>query len=452
MTPKTELFSVSFLYLPSKIRLQPMSTQQSVVARPRNIHETGLSFDFIADLICKHLHVHGVADLHQLSKQIALSGTILEAILDGLRKKNLVEILAASHNSAGERYALTDKGRSEALFALSRSGYTGPAPVPIEQYKKVVLAQSVQHCKITRSDVLTAFKEVTIQHTILDQLGPAMHSGRAVMIYGLPGTGKTYICKKLTRLLGDSVFLPYAISVGESVVQFYDPLVHEQIAESNDNLNVHLHQGYDPRFLKCRRPVAVSGGELTLDMLEIDHDKNSRLSQAPLQLKANNGMYIIDDLGRQRVAPVDLFNRWIVPLEEKHDYLTLDTGKRVQVPFDVILFFSANINPADLMDEAFLRRLGYKIKFPPLNEPEYREIWDLYAREMNISYTEGLVDELLARYKREGRPLLPCQPRDLLGLISDQCQYAGDTGIATSARLHTAWDTYFINLDFAKVD
>lgn len=426
--------------------------QLSIARRPRNLAETGLSFDFVADLICKHLHVHGVADLHRLSKQIALSGTILETVLDGLRKKNLVEVLAASHSSTGERFALTDKGRNEALFALTRSGYTGPAPVPIEQYKKVVLAQSVQHCKITRANVLTAFKDVTVKQTVLDQLGPAMHSGRAVMIYGLPGTGKTYICKKLTRLLGEAVFIPYAICVGDSIVQLYDPIIHQLIDEESDNLNVNLHHGYDPRFLKCARPVAVSGGELTLEMLEIEHDRNSRLSQAPLQLKANNGMYIIDDLGRQRVSAVDLFNRWIVPLEEKHDYLSLDTGKRVQVPFDVILLFSANINPADLMDEAFLRRLGYKIKFSPLNETEYREIWDLYAKDLKIEYTESLLNELLARYRQEMRPLLPCQPRDLLGLISDQCQYAGETGVASSQKLHTAWDTYFINLDFAKVD
>lgn len=426
--------------------------QRSAVSRPRNLAETGLSFDFVADLVCKHLHVHGIADLHRLSSQMALSGTILESVLETLRQKSLVEILAASHRSAGERYALTDKGRSEALFALTRSGYTGPAPVPIEQYRKVVSEQSVQHCKITRADVLTAFEGVTVKQALLDQLGPAMHSGRAVMIYGLPGTGKTYICKKLTRLLGEAVFIPYAICVGESVVQLYDPVIHQAVEEESDNLNVHLHQGYDPRFIKCLRPVAVSGGELTLDMLEIEHDRTSRLSQAPLQLKANNGMYIIDDLGRQRVSPVDLFNRWIVPLEEKHDYLSLDTGKRVQVPFDVILLFSANINPADLMDEAFLRRLGYKIKFAPLNENEYKEVWDLYAKQLNIEYTEQLLQDLLARYRQEMRPLLPCHPRDLLGLISDQCQYAGEAGVATSKRLHSAWDTYFINLDFAKVD
>ncbi len=432
--------------------MNAVDTHATIIPRPRNLKETGLSDDFVADLVCKHLYVNGVCDLHQLSKNTALNGNLLETVLEPLRKKNCIEILAASHSSTGERYALTDKGRNEALLALNRNGYTGPAPVPIAQYRKVVATQSVHGCKITREDVLENFKSTTVDPNLLDQLGPAMHSGRAIMIYGLPGTGKTYICKKLTSLLGDVIFLPFAISIGESVIQLYDPVIHQAIEEKNEDVKVHLHQGYDKRYIKCKRPVAISGGELTLDMLEIEHDKNTRLSQAPLQLKANNGMYIIDDLGRQRVPPVELFNRWIIPLEEKHDYLTMETGKRVQFPFDVILLFSANINPIDLADEAFLRRIGYKIKFAPVNETEYKEIWDLYAREFEVEYSAELVEELLERYRKERRPLLPCQPRDLLGLISDQCQYAGEKGLATPKRLHSAWDAYFINLENARVD
>ena len=427
-------------------------TRHSFAPRPRNIGETGLSHEFIETLVCKHLHVNGVADLHELSGTIALSGTILETILESLRKENKVEILAANHSSTGTRYTLTDKGRTEAIAALNKSGYTGPAPVSIEHYRTVVRAQSVQNCQITRNDVQEAFKDTTVDPKLLDQLGPAMHSGRAIMIYGLPGTGKTYICKRLTRLLGESIYIPYAISVGESVVQLYDPVIHRPMHSDDTSPSMHLHQGYDPRFVECYRPVAISGGELTLDMLEVDHDKNTRLSQAPLQLKANNGMYIIDDLGRQRVPVVDLFNRWIVPLEEKHDYLSLDTGKRFQVPFDVILLFSANINPTDLADDAFLRRIGYKIKFAPVTEREYKEIWALYTKELRIECPDNLLDELFIRYKQENRPLLPCHPRDLLGLISDQCQYAGDSGLATSERLNQAWNTYFINLDNARVD
>ena len=422
------------------------------VPRPRSIEETGLSHDFIANLICKHLHVNGTHDLQQLSEQLALSGNILETILDSLRKEDHVEIKAASNVSTGIRFTLTDKGTSLSLKLLIKNGYVGIAPVPLEQYKKVVNAQSVSNCHITKEDVHKAFNDTTINQALLDQLGPAMHSGRAIMIYGLPGTGKTYICKRLTRLLGDSVFIPSAITVGESIVQLFDPVIHHPIDENDDKASVHLHVGYDPRFIKCYRPVAISGGELTLDMLEIDHDRTTRQSQAPLQLKANNGMYIIDDLGRQRVPVIDLFNRWIVPLEERHDYLTLDTGKRFQVPFDVILIFSANINPIDLADDAFLRRLGYKIKFAPINKADYEEIWDLYCKDLNINCPKTILEHVFSLYNEQKKPLLPCHPRDLLGLISDQCQYAGDTGNATLERLKLAWDSYFINLDNERVD
>lgn len=419
--------------------------------RPRTIEETGLTFDFIASLICKHLHVNGIADLYQLSENVALAGNILEIVLDDLRKHGRVEILAASHTSKGSRYALTDKGVAEALVALNKSGYTGPAPVPIQQYRNAVKAQSVKNCKITRADVQKAFLDITVEPHLLDQLGPALHSGRAIMIYGHAGTGKTYICKRLTRLLGEEIYIPYAISVGESVVQLYDPVIHTQIKEEGEKSNPHILQGVDPRYLKCLRPTAVSGGELTLDMLEIDHDKATRLSQAPLQLKANNGMYIIDDLGRQRVPPIDLFNRWIVPLEEKHDYLSLDTGKRVQIPFDVILIFSSNINPVDLADEAFLRRLGYKIRFAPVNKEQYVQIWHQYAKELQLNCPDSLLDGIFERYQKEHRPLLPCHPRDLLGIVRDQCEYEGDPALATKEKLQIAWDTYFINLDNARI-
>jgi len=427
-------------------------TRHAFIPRPRNIAETGLSADFLGALVLKHLHVNGVADLLTLSENIALSGTIVETLLDGLRKKNQVEVLAASHNSRGERYSISDKGVVEALTALTRSGYTGPAPVPIELYRKAVAAQSVKNNKITQEAVKRAFQDTTINPTLLDYLGPALHSGRAIMIYGLPGTGKTYICKRLARLLGSSVYIPYAVSVGESIIQVFDPALHRLDRDTTNTTSFQLNQGADPRFVKCQRPVAISGGELTLDMLEIDHDKSTRLSQAPLQLKANNGMYIIDDLGRQRVHPIDLFNRWIVPLEEKHDYLSLDTGKRVQFPFDVILIFSANINPIELADEAFLRRIGYKIKFAPVNQTEYKAIWHLNANELNLECPDTLVDELFERYRRENRPLLPCHPRDLLGIVRDQCQYHDVSSLVTSELLGVAWDTYFINLENTRID
>lgn len=430
----------------------PDSFQQAIAPRPRTIEETGLSGDFLATLTLKHLQVNGVADLSQLSEHMALSGCILETVLIGLRKHNLVEALFASQASQGERYALTDKGVAEALLALNKSGYAGHAPVPLKQYSQVVQAQSIQNSNITRTEVHKVFRDTIIDPQLLDQLGPALHSGRAIMIYGLAGTGKTYICKRLANLLGAPVLLPYAISAGESIIRLYDPALHRPINAGTDQLSVHLDQGTDPRFIRCQRPVAISGGELTLNMLEIDHDKNVHVSEAPLQLKANNGMYIIDDLGRQRVSPVELFNRWIVPLEEKHDYLSMETGRRVQLPFDVILIFSTNLNPAELADDAFLRRLGYKIKFAPINQDRYLAIWRDYAQELQLACPDNLLDAIFERYHQEERPLLPCQPRDLLGIVKDQCEYEGVARTATAEKLHLAWNTYFVNPDIARID
>ena len=430
-----------------------MPSLNNFALRPRNIDETGLSSELIGSLICKHLYAEGLLDLQQLSNKTALNGNVLEAVLGELRKKNWLEILAASYSSDGERYKLTDKGLIETLSIIqNKSGYIGPAPVPLEQYIQVVEAQTVQNAKITREDVQKTFQHITIDPQLLDQLGPAMHSGRAIMIYGLPGTGKTFICKRLANLLGDSVLLPYALVIDDNIIQFYDPSLHRLAKNIAAPLSTNLQQGTDPRYIKCQRPVAISGGELTLEMLEINHDKSARLSEAPMQLKANNGMYIIDDLGRQRVSPNDLFNRWIIPLEEKLDYLSLNNGKRVKIPFDVILIFSANINPIELADDAFLRRLGYKIRFSPINEAQFETIWRTDANTLKIDYSDNLFEIIFARHKRENRPLVPCLPKDLLGLISDQCKYEGADRVATEKRFNMAWDTYFINIETARID
>ncbi len=422
--------------------------RHSFAPRPRNIIETGLSSDLISSLICKLIYADSILDLQQLSDKIALSGNIVEVILDELRKKNWIEILAASYSSDGERYKLTDKGLTETLSIIqNKSGYIGPAPVPLEQYIRVVQAQTIQNAKITRDDVHKTFEHITIDPQLLDQLGPAMHSGRAIMIYGLPGTGKTFICKRLANLLGDSVLLPYALSIDENIIQFYDPSLHRLAKIPAAPITTNLQQGADPRYIKCQRPVAISGGELTLEMLEINHDLSARISEAPMQLKANNGMYIIDDLGRQRVSPNDLFNRWIIPLEEKQDYLSLNNGKRVKIPFDVILIFSANINPLTLADDAFLRRLGYKIRFSPINEAQFAAIWTADALALNIDSPASLFELIFARHKQENRPLVPCLPKDLLGLINDQCKYQGVAKVATEERLNIAWETYFINIE-----
>ena len=445
-----------------------------VAPRPRTLAETGLDLHFLAELLVKHLHAGGVLTLGQLSERLALAGSILETVLGFLRKESRVEILGGASGGAELRYALTDRGRNGALEGLLRSGYIGPAPVPLEAYTEVARAQSVRHSVITKAAMREAFRGVVIREALLDQFGPALHSGRAIFVYGPPGTGKTYISQRLAGLLGDAVLVPHAIITGDVVIQIFDPVLHQPVAEEPPQpAHATLHDGHDPRYLLCRRPAVLTGGELTLDMLELQYDPDHKRYRAPLQLKATNGLYLIDDLGRQRVAPVDLLNRWIVPMDTGMDYLTLGSGQRFSVLFDVVLVFSTNLNPLDLADEAFLRRLGYKIRFEAMDPFEYEEVWRQVCVQLGIAFDAGMlryvlehfyagklaplpsvddfVDQAFWRgeslYVRGRVPLLPCHPRDLLGLVADHCRYHGEPVRVTPENLAFAWNTYFIRLN-----
>jgi hypothetical protein len=295
-----------------------------------------------------------------------------------------------------------------------------------------------------------AFAGVVLREELLDQFGPAMNSGRAIMIYGPAGTGKTYISQRLIRLFHDAVWIPHAIAINETVVEIFDPQVHKPLPIEAGPRSLRMDQGVDRRLLRCRRPIIITGGELTLDMLDIRFDPYTRLYQAPLQLKASNGIFIIDDLGRQRVAPVDLFNRWIVPMEEKTDYLNLGGGRHCEIPFDLVLVFSTNLNPLQLADEAFLRRIGYKLHFGYLQPDEYERIWQQECEKLGIPYDPELAAYAIERLHRpENMPLLPCHPRDLLGMALDYQRYQGadDWQTLSPKTLIWAWRNYFVSLE-----
>jgi hypothetical protein len=409
--------------------------------------ETGLSRNMLEELLAKHLYDAGVLDLQALVGRTALAGPVLEEVLALLRANQYVEVRGKSELSVGLRYGLTDRGRALAIEALGRNGYLGPAPIPIAQYAALVRAQSVHSHEITREQMREAFSDIVLRDSLLDELGPAVHSGRPIFIYGPPGTGKTYIGQRLARLLGTPVLIPHAIAVDESTVQIFDPIVHEPV-ESSGAPSLMLQKGFDPRLVLCQRPAIVTGGELTLDMLEVRYSRETRVHHAPLQLKATNGIYLIDDLGRQRVAPVDLFNRWIVPLENRQDFLSLGSGKRFPVPFDVVLVFSTNLNPVDLADDAFLRRIGHKIHFGPVSSADYGAIWQQVCAERGIAFDATLLEFALKElHGRHRVALLPCHPRDLIGMALDQARYEGGTDRITAAMLSTAWKNYFVNLD-----
>ena len=420
----------------------------ALAPRPKSIGATGLGLSLLADLLEKHLFEAGVATLAALAKRCALAGSIVEEVLSFLRKEGRIEVRSAG-GSEGEgmlRYALTQGGRSSAQGAFQRSGYVGPAPVPLDRYTDIVNAQSVRNRLVTRESMRAAFADVVLDEQVLDSLGPALNSGKAIFVYGLPGTGKTYITQRLSRLLNDAVLVPYAIAVGDSVIQIFDPAVHVPLETADAGLRFEI--GHDPRLVLCRRPLVLTGGELAPEMLEVQFDPATRQYRAPLQLKASNGMFLIDDLGRQRVAPQVLLNRWIVPMEEGRDYLSLATGQHFAVLFDMVLVFSTNLKPAELADEAFLRRIGYKIHFRPLQPSQYEEIWrqvcQLHGLDHDPVLCRGVVSEL---HGTTNVPLLPCHPRDLIDMALDYAAYFGSAEGLQRNALEWAWRNYFVNTD-----
>ncbi|VXB94040.1 AAA family ATPase [Pseudomonas sp. 8AS] len=421
---------------------------QRLAPQPKSIRETGLSENFLGDLLCKHLHDAGVLDMPRLVERMALTGAVLEEVLQFLRKHGRVEVLGQTGGQA-LRYGLTERGRTAARDALERSGYLGPAPFPVSAYRSLLKVQTIHHGNITARDMHSAFSSVVLTDGMLDQLGVALNSGRAIMIYGPAGTGKTYISSRLIRLFAEAIWVPYAIAINESVIEIYDPQVHQRLDEDLQQNHLLLDEGIDRRLLCCKRPIVVTGGELSLEQLDIRYDPYSRQYQAPLQLKASNGMFIIDDMGRQRMPPADLLNRWIVPMEERRDFLNLGGGRHCELPFDLVLVFSTNLNPLELADEAFLRRIGYKLHFKYLKAEEYERIWRQECERLGIAFDPVLLRYVLqGLYEAEGMPLVPCHPRDLLGMALDRQRYLDDSGPLSPRELEWAWRNYFVQLDF----
>lgn len=413
--------------------------------RPTTLAQTGLSLTFLADLLGKHLATAGVLTTSQLIDHLALSGPIVDQILYFLRAEGRVEVRSRQGRDAELRYGLTEKGRLEALDALNRGGYVGPAPVPLESYVALVRKQSVHGSVITRRAVREAFHGICIGEDLLDRLGTALNSRRALFLYGDAGTGKTFAARRLAAALNGLVLVPYSIAVHETVIEVFDPLCHEQLSFMNAPSATMLDQGFDQRYAACERPIVLTGGELSGDMLEVQCDNATRTHSAPVQLKANNGFLLIDDLGRQRIEPITLFNRWIVPMDSRQDSLTTARGHHFEVPFDMVLVFSTNLRPADIADEAFLRRLGYKIEFTPIEPGQYRQIWRGICAERAIAFEPALVEYAISDLHRKSRtPLLPCHPRDLLGIALDRIAFL-EQGELDEDTLRWAWDCYFLH-------
>ena len=419
---------------------------------PSTVEETGLPFFFLLELVAKHLFRGGPQRASELAARLHLLPGVMESLLVFMRDERLIEVQARTHDAANGAmtkdftYVLSDLGRDRAGDAMARCQYAGPAPVSLAHYVRQVAQQSFRDERVTQEAVRRNFGGEVIRPGLLEQFGAAMNSGRAMFVYGPPGAGKTYIAERLVGLMAGAVYIPYALYVDGEVIQVYDPLVHqpmEMATESKTRIERHIAQ--DGRWVRCARPVVLNGGELSLSMLDLQFDSESRYYTAPPQVKANNGLLIIDDLGRQLSEPRVIMNRWIVPMDRQIDYLSLHTGVKFRVPFDLSLVFSTNLPPSSLADEAFLRRLGYKIYVGYLDEASYGEIFKRVCQEMGVLFTKAGLTYVLKRHEREHKPLLACIPRDLVGQVRDHAAYMGQTPELEEGLLDWAWNNYFVH-------
>jgi len=412
---------------------------------PQSVEQTGLYIGFLADLALKTLYLRGQMTMSELSSALGLPITnVVDKVMDFLKLERLVEIRGGTGLSAASyQFVIVDRGAEKAQEALGRSQYVGKAPVPLASYVAAVQRQTINGVRVTQEEVSQAFSAMVIPRHTLTQLGPAINSGKSIFLFGPPGNGKTTIAEIMVTLLKGEVVLPYAVEIDQQVIKLYDQVYHRPVIDPT----VAERLRYDHRWVITRRPVVMTGGELTLDTLDLIWDETSKMYEAPFQMKANGGIFMVDDFGRQRVSPKDLLNRWIVPLEKRVDYLTLHTGKKVEIPFDMLIVFSTNLDPADLVDEAFLRRIRYKIGIEAPTVDQYEEIFKRMCARKQIEYRADALSQILAHYRRKGLGLRSCHPRDILEQLSDTARFLGRPAQLTPDLIDMACESYFVSLD-----
>lgn len=420
-----------------------------------SVDDTGLSPLWLQDLVLKIMYFQGYLTGYKIAEEIALpfSG-VVDTLLEALKREKLIEV-RSSQMGLGEGaylYAITSMGIARAREALDRSQYAGPAPVPIDVYNDSVRRQMRGRMQVTNRVMRQVLTSYVISDRTYQNLGPAVNSGTSIFLYGPPGNGKTSIARAVGNLImTQNIFIPFALYVDGQVIKLYDSVNH-QLAPENDATaqgtgSLRTGARRDPRWVRIRRPFIVTGGELTLEGLDLVFDDTLKFYEAPFQVKANSGILLIDDFGRQQVRPRDLLNRWIVPLENRIDYLALHTGRKFEVPFDVLVIFSTNLPPRDLVDEAFLRRLRHKIEVGDPSYEEYREIFRRVAASKGVAYNDqGLAYLLQEWYIKRNRKLRASHPRDLCDQIIDISRYLNVEPVMSRDLLDRAAASYFVEL------
>jgi predicted ATPase with chaperone activity len=417
---------------------------------PTTIEESGLSLDLLLQLALKTLHFAGELTGTELGQRLGLNFSVIEPVVDLLKEQRQVEIAGgAMVGRASYRFRITDAGRVRAALFLESSHYVGVAPVPLDQYRRYMvtfLANAPRSA--TRDRVREAFSHLVISQHVLDQLGPAINAGHSMFVYGPPGNGKTVISQAIRKLLDGDIAIPHAIEVEGSIIRFFDPVNHEPVGDPDERPEHGLDRGSQPdrRWIRCRRPMVMVGGELTLNALELSYSPTTGFYHAPVQAVANGGVLVIDDFGRQHCSPRDLLNRWIVPLESRVDFLTLQSGQKFELPFMVLIIFATNIKPGELVDEAFLRRIRYKVFAESPTVAEFVHIFENCCRERHLRFDERLVERLLREYYEPRKiALRGCQPRDLIDQMLSLADYRGEPRDLTWELLEAACAGYFVD-------
>jgi predicted ATPase with chaperone activity len=419
---------------------------------PNSVEDTGLPLGFLTDLALKVLYFRGYVTGQGIADEMRLPYVgVVEQLLDFLKRDQMCEVKGASgFRRATYEYTITGKGIDRAREVLDRGQYVGPAPVPLPDYAIGIRRQPMLTTSVHERHLRPALAHLVIDPQMMDRLGPAVNSGRSLFLYGDAGNGKTAIAESLGNMvLGGEMYIPHAVEVGGMVIKMFDDLNHRPVPEETqvgpNGKATRLH--YDRRWIRIRRPVIMTGGELTLETLDLVWDESAKYYEAPFQLKANGGMFIIDDFGRQLVRPRDLLNRWVVPLEKRFDYLTLHTGLKVEVPFEVLIVFATNLEPRDLVDEAFLRRIRHKIYVGDPSFDNYRDIMVRVCADRNVPFGEdGLKYLLQEYYVKPNSPMRACHPRDLVDEIIDIARYKDIQPELSKELIDRACAAYFVKL------
>lgn len=451
-------------------RLQNPEIAHHAPPRPQRVSDLGVPIGMVRDLLLRCMFTVGSPTGMDLARILHLPfNGVVEQVMDTFIRDQVVNFKGGgAFGRATYEYLLTEKGRELAREAMERCSYVGPTPVPLDQYIHLVGRQTRGNPRVTRQELVAAMSDLVLDDDLIDRLGPAVNSMRSLFLYGPPGNGKTSIAERMARLLPGEVFVPYALSVENQIIQVFDPIVHKVVsplgeddpALRDDDLDLAAAEptsvigrvtwvpSWDERWALSRRPVIMTGGELTLDSLDLTWDSATRTYQAPFQLKSCEGLLLIDDFGRQKVHPRDLLNRWIVPLEKGVDYLTLRTGSKFEVPFNLLIIFSTNIDPSRLVDAAFLRRIRYKIEIKAPDEGTFRAIFAAECQRQNIGFEKPSLDHILETYYRKsGREPRCCHPRDILQLVTDISRFIGAKPALGRRVLDQACQTYFVHME-----